>query len=132
MKNKKPDLVVFDKEKGYNSSILPYGTNVGAPSIKLEDITTWKQNSVIKVNHQLKQKFNELKDEYLKLVEEYNWNELVYKSKFDFEPVIGETYHLYTGRDGEMFLSLIEPQHWKSKECIGSFMLNSDRKWIKI
>jgi hypothetical protein len=26
---------------------------------------------------------------------EYEWNELVYNSKFSFEPVIGEIYHLY-------------------------------------
>ena len=132
MKKKKPDLVVFDENEGYNSSILPYGTNVGAPAIKMDDVVTWKQQSVIKVNHQLKTKFNELKEEYQKLVQEYQWNQLVYKSKFNFEPVIGETYHLFVGNDGEMFLSLIEPEQWKKREHIGSFILNSERKWIKI
>jgi hypothetical protein len=72
-----------------------------------------------------------LKEEYRKLVEEYQWNDLVYKSKFNFEPVIGETYHLYVGNDGESFLSLIEPTMWDRK-LIGSFTLNSERKWIKL
>ena len=107
MKKKRPDSVVYDEENGYNSNILPYGTNVGAPAIKMEDISTWKSISVNKVNKQLSSKFNELKQEYQKLVEEYKWNDLVYKSKFNFEPVIGDTYHLYDDGKGDIFLSLI-------------------------
>ena len=131
MKKKYPDNVVYDEEKGFNSNILPYGTNVGAPAIKMEDISTWKSISVNKVNKQLSSKFNELKEEYQKLVEEYKWNDLVYKSKFNFEPVIGDTYHLYYDGNGYIFLSLITPSEW-NRTHIGSFTLNSERKWIKI
>ena len=59
--NKYPDQIVYDEEKGFNASILPYGTNVGAPAIKVEDVSTWKRQGIIKVNHQLKTKFEELK-----------------------------------------------------------------------
>jgi hypothetical protein len=56
-------------------------------------------------------------------MEEYEWNELVYNSKFSFEPVIGEIYHLY--RDaGLNFLSLIAT---RIKEHIGTFKLNSEK-----
>jgi hypothetical protein len=64
-------------------------------------------------------------------MEEYEWNELVYSAKFSFEPVIGEIYHLYTSSDGTHFLSLIGPDEWK-KEHIGTFKLNSDKKWIAL
>lgn len=131
MKKKYPDNIVYDEKEGFNANILPYGSNVGAPAIKVEDIAVWKGVSVNKVNKQFSAKFNELKEEYRKLVEEYQWNDLVYKSKFNFEPVIGENYHLYVGDDGGMFLSLIEPTMW-DREHIGSFTLNSERKWIKI
>ena len=131
MKKKYPDNIVYDEKEGFNANILPYGSNVGAPSIKVEDIAVWTGVSVNKVNKQFSAKFNELKEEYRKLVEEYQWNDLVYKSKFNFEPVIGENYHLYVGDDGGMFLSLIEPTMW-DREHIGSFTLNSERKWIKI
>jgi hypothetical protein len=50
---------------------------------------------VSNVNKQFESKFNELKIQYQNLMEEYEWNELVYNSKFSFEPVIGEIYHLY-------------------------------------
>ena len=131
MKKKYPDNIVYDEKEGFNANILPYGSSVGAPASKVEDIAVWKGISVNKVNKQLSAKFDELKEEYRKLVEEYQWNDLVYKSKFNFEPVIGETYHLYVGNDGESFLSLIEPSMWDRK-LIGSFTLNSERKWIKI
>lgn len=132
MSKKYPDNVVWDeKSQKYVANILPYGSNVGAPAIIPDDIDTWKQISVNKVNKQLKTKFEELKEEYKKLIEEFQWNDLVYKSRFNFEPVLGETYYLYIGNNEELFLSLIAPNEWK-KECIGSFTLNSERKWIKI
>lgn len=129
--DKKPDQIVWSEEKGYNAAILPYATNVGAPAIITEDISAWKQRGVNKVNHQLKAKFEELKAEYQQMIEELQWNELVYSSKFNFEPVIGEEYHLYVGDDGSVFLSLIEPSQWR-RECVGSFRLNSEQKWMKI
>lgn len=88
---KKPDNIVHNEKEGYNASLLPYATNVGAPAIRPDNIDDWKLRGVNKVNKQIETKFNELKGEYLKLVEEYQWNELVYQAKFAYEPVIGET-----------------------------------------
>ena len=72
---KKPDQVAD------NPSLLPYASNVGAPAIRPDNIDDWKLRGVNKVNKQIETKFNELKEEYLKLVEEYKWNELVYQAK---------------------------------------------------
>ena len=113
-----------------NPGLVPYGTNVSAPAIKVENIDNWKVVNVSKVNHQLRKRFNELKEEYQKLVDEYNWNDLVYNAKFNFEPLIGETYHLYVGRDGNIFLSMVEPHLWKY-EHVGSFTMDSNNKWNK-
>ena len=121
---KKPDNVAD------TPGLLPYASNVGAPAIRPDNVDDWKLRGVHKVNKQLETKFLELKEEYLKLVEDYKWNELVYQAKFSYEPVIGEIYHLYVGKDGNPFLSLISPNEW-NKEYIGSFKLNSEQKWIK-
>ena len=131
MKKERPDNIVFSDEKGYHASILPYSTNVGAPAIKIDDLVSWKSRGITNVNKEFENKFNELKMQYEALSEEYEWNELVYSSKFSFEPVIGEIYHLYRGEDGINFLSLIGPNEW-NKEYIGTFKLNSDKKWIVI
>lgn len=125
MEDKKPDNVAD------NPALLPYGSNVGAPAIVVNDIQFWKTPRINHVNQQFEDKFEELKKEYEKLIEEYRWNDLVYKAKFSFEPVIGKIYHLYYGADGNIFLSLIDPKEW-NREHIGSFKYNHDNKWIKI
>ena len=122
---KKPDNVAD------NPGLLPYASNVGAPAIIVDDIKHWKQPRVANVNKQFLSKFEELKQEYQKLIDEYKWNDLVYKSKFSFEPVINETYYLYSKVDGELFLSLISPDQW-NQNYVASFKYNYDNKWIKI
>lgn len=129
MKKERPDSIVFSEEKGYNASFLPYSTTVGAPVIRIDDLVSWKSRGISNVNKQFENKFNELKLEYENLMKEYEWNELVYNSKFSFEPVIGEIYHMYRANDGMNFLSIIGPNEW-NKEHIGTFKLNSDKKWI--
>jgi len=131
MKKNKPDNIVFDeKSNKYNASILPYASSVGAPSIKIEDNKSWKERGVSKVNKKISLKFEELKSDYEKLINDFKWNEIIYNSKFTFEPVIGEKYYLYVNKNDEYFLSLINPKFW-NKECVGEFSLNSDGKWLK-
>jgi hypothetical protein len=131
MKKVVPDNVVFTDEKGYNASLLSYPTNVGAPVIHIDNLVSWKSRGISNVNKQFESKFNELKLQYESLMKEFELNEMVYNSNFSFEPVIGEIYHLYRGEDGINFLSLISPAEW-NKEHLGTFQLNSDKKWILI
>ena len=125
MAKDKPDMFAENK------AIMPYGDNVGAPAIRPTNIEAYKQEKILKTNHYFEARFNEIKDEYKKLLEEFKWNDLVYNAKFNFEPVIGETYYLYVGDDHENFLSLISPNEW-NRECLGSFYLNAEQKWVKI
>ena len=126
-----PDNVVFTDGEGYNASLLSYPTNVGAPIIHIDNLVSWKSRGISNVNKQFESKFNELRIQYENLMKEFEYNELVYNANFSFEPVIGETYHLYRGDDGNNFLSLISPTEW-NKEHLGTFQLNSDKKWIVI
>lgn len=130
-KNDRPDSVVYDIEKGFYQRELTYGSNIGAPSIQLEDVKGWKYNQANVANKQFKSKYEELKAEYQKLIEEVNWNDLVYKSIYNFTPVMGEIYHLYIKDDNKTFLSLISPSEWNQK-YIGSFKLDSTQKWSKV
>lgn len=125
MLDKKPDNFVD------NPGLLSYGSNIGAPAIQVLNVEHWKEPRVLNVNKQFEDKFEQLKQEYKKLIDEYKWNELVYKSKFSFEPVIGKIYHLYYCKKGNVFLSLVEPKEW-NREHIGSFKYNHDNKWINI
>lgn len=129
---KKPDIVVWSEERGYYAKSLPYASDLGAPVIKPDNVTAWKQSSVAKVNNYFDAKFEDLKKEYNKLVEEYTWNEVLYKVKYSFEPVLGRTYHLYSKEDG-LFLSLISPEEWNNApDFLGSFQLDSQNRWNKV
>lgn len=132
MAKKKPDQVVYDEEEDkYNASLLPYASNTGAPKITPTDVTSWKNNNVQKVNHQIKTKYDSLRKEYEALMEQYEYNNLIYNATYNFEPIVGETYHLYEHEKKGIFLSLIAPN-----ECNfnfkGSFRLNEDKMWVKM
>ena len=128
----RPDNVVFDEEsQNYNANILPYGTNIGAPSIVSNNISAWKNSSVSKFNHSFNNKIEEVKRHYQQLVDEFRTNEIVYGAKMNFEPVIGQEYHLYQNDSGENFLSLIPPGSW-NKEYLGTFRLNHEQVWQKV
>lgn len=129
---KKPDNVVFNEEnQKYDAALKPYGTNVGAPVITTTDTLAWKNRSINKVNHKVQTKYLELKAEYEKMMEEFENNNLIFNSKFSFEPIIGETYHLYKRNNGELFLSIIAPNQCNFN-ALGSFYLNADQIWQKI
>ena len=119
------------KEK--KKSLLKYAGEISSPVIKHDDIKKWESGSVKTVNDHFSQRFNEIKKEYSKLIEEFQWNDLVYKSNYSFKPIQGKTYHLYQ-KDNEkksLFLSLIGPSEWEML-FIGSFKLLSNNKWEKI
>lgn len=131
-KKKKPDQVVFDEDQQkYTSSLLPYGTNVGAPAIITEDTNAWKNRNVNKANKQIKAKYLELKAEYDKVLQSLEYNNLVYNARFNFEPIIGEIYYLYKNKNQEPFLSIIAPSDCNF-DYVGSFYLNSEQLWIKV
>ena len=94
-KKKKPDLVVWDEERGYYPRELVYGSNNGAPAIKLEDVGGWKQNQAQRANKIFNKKYDEIKEDFINLIDEVKWNEFVYSATYNFIPVIGETYYLY-------------------------------------
>lgn len=130
-KSKKPDQVVFNsKTQQYDAHLKPYATNVGAPSIKTSDNTPWKRRGIQKVNHRIESKFQEIKAKFEKLMDEYNYNNLIYNAQFSFEPIPGETYYLYKRVNGDIFLSLISPEQCNFN-WLGSFYLNSDFIWKK-
>jgi hypothetical protein len=129
---KKPDNVVYNADTHeYDAYLKSYGTHVGAPVITSTDTTAWKNRSINKLNHKIQTRFTEIKAQYESLIQEFEYNRLIHKAKFSFEPVLGQHYHLYERKNGENFLSLIAPN-----ECnftsVGSFYLNADQIWEKV
>lgn len=130
--DKKPDNVVYDVDNDrYNAALLPYASGVGAPKITTPDITSWKQTNINKVNHEIKSQFDQLKAQYDAMMQQYSDNQIVYAARFSFEPIVGETYHLYLDKKGFNFLSVIAPAEC-SWEFVGSYRLSSEKLWERI
>ena len=121
---KKPDNVVA------NPMSMEYPTNVGAPAFTIPDVLGRKKERGTNATHQLKTKFDQIKEEYFKLVKLAEDTDLVYNAKCNFNPVVGNIYHLYQG-DKEIFLSMIEPEKW-NKEWLGSFKLTAEHTWERV
>ena len=125
MSKNKPDQVAD------NPSILPYASNVGAPAIKPSNLTSFKEERLAKTNKYFSSRYEEIKEEYKKLMESYEWNQLIYNCSFSFKQEKGEIYHLYQRNDQNLFLSIIGPTEW-NEIYIGSFRLDSNDKWEKV
>ena len=99
---------------------------------KVYELDNWKPTQATQVKNHFTEKFKELKKEYDELIEEFNWNKIIYESEVNFVPIIGKTYHLY--ETGKRFLSLISPDEWGNKDMtyIGSFVQDSRQKWCQI
>ena len=132
VKEKKPDNVVFNTEtQKYDAYLKPYATSVGAPVITTADTIAWKNRSINKLNHKVKTRFKEIKEQYDQLMQEFEDNRLINEAKFTFEPIIGQHYHLYMRENGDNFLSIIAPNECNFNS-IGSFYLNADQIWEKV
>ena len=128
MKKKYPDNIVYDnKLQKFDANIKPYPTSVGSQAF--EPIKVDKSTS-ISANHYFNSRLEELREEYKKLIQEYNWTKLVYESSYAFQPIVGHTYHMYEKKDKSLWLSLIGPDEW-NQPYVGSFQLQTDGKWIK-
>lgn len=131
-KKKKPDAVVFNEDTNrYDASLKPYATDLGAPVITTSDTAAWKNNNIHKVNKQVKAKYDELKAEFDSLIEQFEYNNLIYSARFSFEPAVGETYYLYRDAKEQPFLSIISPQECNF-DYLGTFRLNADKMWKQL
>lgn len=130
MKEKKPDAVVWDEtHETYFAKLLPYANNLSSPLIDVPNVGAFKKKGVEKVSKQFNAELKDLQDSIKSFVTLASETQKVYQAHFKFEPIVGETYHLYQGKD-QSFLSLVEPSEW-NKEHLGSFRLNGDYKWVR-
>jgi hypothetical protein len=131
-KKEKPMMVVWDEVNGYDAQSKSYPTNIGAPKFDLPNVPMFKTQSSKKMIDVFERERNEIIDKIKNLYDEYNTSIMVWESNMSFEPIVGNTYHLYEFKSGKT-LSLLSPNEWNKHDCfLGSFVLNSDNKWIKI
>lgn len=114
-------------EPAPSSAFLPYPVSTLSPPIIPNDLTSFKSRGISEVQRDLQQKLMEIREEYLRVIDHFNWNKLVYESEIRFEPVVGGVYHLYETRSGRA-LSMISPEQWPQRH-LATVRLNMDRQW---
>jgi len=129
MNKKYSDNIVYNIDTNtFDANTKMYPTTIG--SQKFEPIVVDKSES-LKADKYFNSKLNELKREYDSLVNDYQNTKLIYESEYNFQPIVGETYHLYENKKGQLFLSIIKPNEWKQK-CLGSYLLLNNGVWEKL
>jgi len=102
---------------------------------KVYELENWKPDQGNQVKKYFSSKFIELKKEYDSLVNDFNWNKIIFESEILFVPVMGKKYYLYQKKCGKNFMSLINPSDWNVEgkfDFIGVFIQDSRQKWNKI
>ena len=111
-------------------NLLPYGIIPSAPAIQLPNVDLFRKNKSQSVSHYFQSRFDELKRHYEEMLNEIYINDIIYRAKYNFVPIVGQVYHLYQN-ESEYILSLIEPERWNKYTFIGSFRLRSTDVWEK-
>lgn len=112
-------------------AFLPYPVSTLSPPIVPNDLTSFKTRGISQVERDLRQKLTEIREDYLRAIDHFNWNKLVYEAEIRFEPVVGEIYHLYEMESGRRALSMISPEQWPHRH-LASVRLNYDRQWLMV
>lgn len=126
---RKPDRVADNK------STMPYGDSVSAPAITQVDTeSTYKLPKTQEASHKLRSRYEELQEEFRKLVETSEDTQRMYDASISFVPIVGKTYHLYRRENGEEWVSMISPEEFGNyyHEYVGSYRLATDSVWIRV
>ncbi len=108
-------------------AFLPYPVSTLSPPIIPNDLTSFKTRGISQVERELQKKLEEIREAYLQTIDHFNWNKLVYEADIQFEPIVGETYHLYE-MGKRRVLSMIAPDQW-AQQHLATVRLNVDRQW---
>jgi len=120
-------------------ALAPMATHVASPIIRPIDKGKLKSVALETVAHQADLQISMLRKQAELLMEQakeienrVKVAEEIYAADMNFEPVIGQRYHLYERVNGSRLLSMLSPEDWGKKikfTFIASVKLLGDRTW---
>ncbi len=131
-----------EEHKYYTGSqaFAPVPLHVGSAIIRPVDKGKIKSTALETVEKQANQQISMLRKQAELIMQQVKDIETrvriaeeIYAADINFEPVIGNVYHLYEKNEGQRVLSLISPDDWGKKmpfeAFIASVKLLGDRTW---
>ncbi len=124
-------------------SVLPYSSSVSGVAIRPTKQGVIKHKALMAMEEQtnmqldqIRQQIELLAKQAQELKKRKELSLMIYESKLNFKPQIGQVYHLYENLDGSSLLSLIAPKEWgKSgpfKSYVSSVKLLADHTWVEV
>lgn len=143
--NTKNDFInPVDKDKvTENPGTLPYAHNIGSAIVRPINKKGEKGTALAIMEEQADIQLKQIKDQVELLVkqaksikERVEISQIIYEADINFQPVVGDVYHLYQKQDGSTVISMISPHEWGKKMPYNKFLksikLLSDRTWLPI
>ena len=118
---------------------LPYAHNVGSQVVKPIDRGRVKGRAVTAMYDQTEAQLDQIREQIellaqqaRRIKERVHISEEIYLAEMNFEPLIGQTYHLYRRADETAVLSLVGPREWGGEPpntFVATVRLLSDHTW---
>jgi predicted transcriptional regulator len=125
-------------------SVLPYSASVSGAVIKPTEQGLIKHKALSAMEEQTNMQLEQIRKQVellaLQAQEIQSRKELsmiIYNAKLSFQPIIGQTYHLYQGHDENHFISMINPNEWGRsskgyKNHLAKVQLLADHTWKEV
>jgi hypothetical protein len=143
-KAKAPLPFDFDEDKIMDRpdspGLINFPHSIGSAVIKPEDLGKIKGRALSAMREQTKMQLGNIYEQMQLLAKQakdikgrVEVSEKIYLAQIQFEPVIGQVYHLYKKNDEDDVLSMISPREWGNKcpykKHLATIKLLSDHTW---
>lgn len=134
------DLEDLKDKSSDNPGLISFPHSIGSAVIKPEDKGKIKGRAMAAMKEQTEHQLHQLYEQMRTLVRQANGiknrvkvSERIYQAMMNYEPIIGQIYHLYEKENEDDLLSMISPDEWGKdmpfKSFIASVRLLSDHTW---
>jgi hypothetical protein len=121
-------------------SVLPYAASVSGALIRPNEEGMIKHQALSAMEEQTNMQLTQIRQQIELLAiqareiqKRKELSHIIYEATLGFNPVIGQTYHLYQREDGTHLISMVSPKEWGPKipfkAFIASVMLLADHTW---
>ncbi len=123
-----------------NPGFLPYPHSIGSPAFAPNEEGVIKSRSLTAMEEQCTRQMDQIKEQIALLArqaeaikERVQTSKAVYSASMSFDPLVGETYHLYAREEDHFVLSMVGPKEWGMripfKHFVATVRLLADRTW---
>ncbi|MFC4263474.1 DUF2452 domain-containing protein [Ferruginibacter yonginensis] len=125
-------------------SVLPYSTSVSGAVIKPTEAGIIRHKALTAMEEQTNMQLDQIRKQIELLAMQAQeiqsrkqLSMIIYSAKLNFQPVIGQVYHLYEKEDGSYMISMVSPKEWGRgkkpfKSHYAKVQLLADHTWKEI